>query len=172
LATVINLWAGPGSGKSTLAAGLFYRLKAMHLEVELTSEFAKDLVYAKRHNDMNDQVYIFGKQQYRVQRLARDCDYIITDSPVLMGLVYAPDYPKCFRDTVAWAYDRNENINILVKRASAYNPNGRNQTEAEAIEKDAEIVALMHEFGLCYDVVTGNDEGLEAAVNIVRDRIG
>lgn len=42
---VINLIGGPGSGKSTLAAGLFYELKKLGFNAEMSLEFAKDKVW-------------------------------------------------------------------------------------------------------------------------------
>lgn len=56
-ALIINLIGGPGSGKSTTAAGLFYKLKKLGYNCEMSLEFAKDKV-------MDDQIYIFGKQYH------------------------------------------------------------------------------------------------------------
>ena len=41
-AIVINLYGGPCCGKSTVSAGLFYELKCLGVECELTGEYAKD----------------------------------------------------------------------------------------------------------------------------------
>jgi nicotinamide riboside kinase len=170
--TVINLFAGPSSGKSTMAFGLSYRLKCLRVNVEFAGEYAKDLVWSKRHRDLEDQVYVFGKQQQRIQRLAKDCDVIVADSPVLMGLAYAQDYPLCFRQTVAWRFHQFDNINFFVNRVTEYDPIGRNQTEEEAQEKDREIFDLLDEFEVPFVRVDGNEAGLEDALNIVLERIG
>lgn len=154
-----------------MAAGLFYNLKTLHVEVELATEYAKDLVFANRRRDLEDQVYVFGKQQYRIQRLAKECQVIITDSPVLMGLVYAPDYPQCFRETVAWRFNQFPSINFYIERTSTYKALGRTQTEEQAREKDAEIKTLLGEFGVDYHIVTGNDEGLADALSVVRQKL-
>lgn len=53
---VINLFGGPGSGKSTLAAGLFERMKIQGLSVELVTEYAKDMVWERRGNILDDQL--------------------------------------------------------------------------------------------------------------------
>ena len=68
---IVNLFGGPGSGKSTTAAGLFYEVKKLKLNVELVTEYAKDAVWEKRHNLLDDQIYIFAKQQRRISRLKR-----------------------------------------------------------------------------------------------------
>ena len=41
---VVNLLGAPGSGKSTIAASIFSKLKFQNLNVELVSEYAKELV--------------------------------------------------------------------------------------------------------------------------------
>ncbi len=169
--TIINLFAGPSSGKSTLAFGLSYRLKCLRTNVEFAGEYAKDLTWAKRHRDLEDQVYVFGKQQQRITRLAKDCDIIVADSPVLMGLVYATGYPSCFRETVAWRFRQFKSINFFVNRASPYDPVGRNQTEAEAREKDAEIRAVLEEFSVPFHEVYGSEDGLEEALRIIRENL-
>ncbi len=39
------MFGGPGTGKSTSAAGLFFKMKLAQMEVELVTEYAKDLVW-------------------------------------------------------------------------------------------------------------------------------
>ena len=63
---VINLFGGPGCGKSTTMARLFADLKTMGYNVEMVSEFAKDLVYEMRQETMKDELYIFAKQHHRL----------------------------------------------------------------------------------------------------------
>lgn len=165
----VNLFAAPGSGKSVMAAGLFYRLKSeLHVNAELTGEYAKDLVWSGRLRTLEDQIYVFGKQHNRVQRLQKDCEVVISDSPILMGLIYAPDYPQCFRQTVAWAFNRYNNINFLVERTGPYNPVGRNQTEAESDEIQEQIVTLLEEHGQTFTRISGDHDGLGKAFDRVK----
>ena len=88
---VVNFFAPPGSGKSTTAAGTFFKMKLLGLNVELVTEFAKDMCWAGRHQEMYNQVYIISKQFHKMYRLIGQVDYIITDSPLLLGLIYKPD---------------------------------------------------------------------------------
>ena len=93
---VINLYGGPGSGKSTTAAGLYYRMKMAHHNVELVTEYAKDLVYADRLEGMLDQQeYIFAKQNNRLHRLRNKTDWVVTDSPILLSTVYVNEGWQC-----------------------------------------------------------------------------
>ena len=74
---VINIFAGPGSGKSTLSTELFSTLKKMHLRVEFVGEYAKDLIYEKRFDRLNDYLYVFAQQHHRILRLKNDIDYVM-----------------------------------------------------------------------------------------------
>ncbi len=168
---VINLFAAPGSGKSTTASGIFYNLKNKGYNAELTGEFAKDLTWSKRYHTLADQIYVFGKQHHRVFRLKDDCDIIISDSPILLGLAYASEYPQCFKDTVHWAFDQYNNINFVIKRVKPYNPKGRNQSAEQSDQKHIEIVNLLHSFDVPYIEVNGDEEGLKTITSEVVKKI-
>ncbi len=68
---VINLFAGPGAGKSTISAEIFSKLKRMRKNVELITEFAKDVVWENRLTTLKNQVYVFAEQQHRVWRVVQ-----------------------------------------------------------------------------------------------------
>jgi hypothetical protein len=145
---VINLFAGPGAGKSTTAAGLFHELKCRDIKCELVTEYAKDMTYEKRQNILSDQLYILAKQNRRLSRLVGHVDYIITDSPLLLGLAYVPgDYYSSFEPLVTEIFESYDNQNIVLLRRKKYQAYGRNQTEEQAIEKDNLIFDLvMHKY--------------------------
>ena len=88
---VINLTGAPGAGKSTGAAKLFYELKTLGINCELVSEFAKDKTWEHNMEALSNQVYVFGKQFYRISRCANQVDVIITDSPLLLSVIYNHD---------------------------------------------------------------------------------
>jgi hypothetical protein len=169
---VINLFGGPGAGKSTTAAGLFYEMKKMRLEVELVTEYAKDMVWEGRHNILEDQIYIFAKQQRRISRL-RDhrIDWVITDSPIALGLVYLREgsLSNNFRDLVMEVFDSFENHNFLLQRNFEYNPIGRNQKDLEAAEiYDQKVAALLDARDIPFKTVVGG----EWAVTRILQEIG
>lgn len=168
---VINLWSGPGVGKSTTAAGLFYEMKKMGLNVELVTEYAKDMVYEGRYNILEDQIYVFAKQQRRIARLAsHKLDWAITDSPVPLGLVYMnPElYGSSFSALVMEVFGQYENYNYLLTRNVAFNPIGRNQkTEEEAVEFDKKVKHLLDTYEVNYEVIVGG----EPAVSTILERI-
>ena len=141
---VINLFGGPGSGKSTTAAGLFHHMKNQGYKVELVTEYAKDIVWAERHKELNDQLYITAKQNHRLFLLQDKVDYCITDSPLLLALVYCRMMPSSFAPFVRDLFYDYNNIAVLLRRTKPYISLGRSQTEDEAQILDTQIHALVH----------------------------
>jgi len=148
---VINLFGEPSSGKSTTAAWLFSQLKLKNINCELITEFAKDLTYEKRFNDLSNQVYVFGKQLKRLERVKDHVDIAITDSPLLLSIVYAKDYPDVWPQFVKDMFDRFKNYNYLLTRNKPYSPVGRNQTEKEAKQVRLKIIETLEKHNILYD---------------------
>ena len=142
---VINLFGGPGPGKSTLAAALFADLKMKGVNVELVTEFAKDLVWTERTKELKDQVYIFGKMYHKLWRLQGKVDVVICDSPLPLCIYYSnEDTPKQFGSLVMEAFDQFQNTNVVCERTFAYQQAGRYQDEEEANKVHADIVELIN----------------------------
>lgn len=168
---VINFFAGPGAGKSTLAAGLFYNLKMKGINVELTTEFAKDLTWEGRKIALGNQPYIFGKQYHKIHRLIGQVDAIITDSPLMLNLLYAKDMKPSFKEYVVDINGGFDNIDFFVQRIKDYNPKGRNQTIEEAIELDNRLMRLVNFHCLEPQFITGDEKGLESATKYVLEKL-
>lgn len=119
---VINLFGGPGCGKSTTMARLFADLKSQGMNVEMVSEFAKDLVYELRQETMKDELYIFAKQHHRMFRVNGKVDIIITDRPLLLTNIYVSlylpkdDYSINLQKLVRSTFKTFNNINIVLDR--------------------------------------------------------
>lgn len=147
---VINLFGGPGSGKSTTAAGLFFKMKHIGLKVELVTEFAKDCTYEGGHT-LPDQLAVLGEQHRRLSRLEGHVDWAITDSPLLLGAIYAKGDFDCreFENAVTWAFNRFDNHNFLLVRNEPYSTYGRTQSFEEACEIDDKIKNL----ATCFEMV-------------------
>lgn len=137
---VVNLFGGPSSRKSTVAAGVFCLLKMHGVECELVTEFAKDLVWEERYNTLKNQQYIFAKQYHKIWRLLDKVNIIITDSPLLLSIVYKPkDCVESFTNNVIDTINTIDNLNVILTRDGEYNENGRYQNEEQAKKIDIRI---------------------------------
>jgi nicotinamide riboside kinase len=155
---VINIFGGPGAGKSTTAAGLFHAMKTRRLEVELVTEYAKDMTWEGRNNILTDQLYVLAKQNRRLHRLRNhNVDWVISDSPLVLGLIYQPpDYFETFEPFLMEVFNSYDNVNIMLSRDFEYNPVGRNQTADEAEQIDSELKEILYNLGVPYHMVTNN----------------
>lgn len=154
---VINLLAGPGTGKSTTASGLYFEMKKKFYRVELVREYIKNPVYEKRQI-FDDQIYIFAKQHRLQHILKNDCEWIVTDSPLLLSAVYAPiNYFPSFQGLVLEAFETYENFNFFLTREKKYVNLGRTQTKEEAEEIDYKVKHFLNHNKLPYHTVNGNN---------------
>jgi len=152
---VINFFGGPGCGKSTTAAGLFHHMKRSGCKVELVTEYAKDMVYEARANIMADQLYVLAKQGRRVSRLQGHVDYVITDSPLLLSIIYNQGHHlvDLIAEQMFYGYD---NVNILLRRDTEYQEYGRGQTKQEASSIDVRIRAMLERLMVPYTTRQGS----------------
>lgn len=156
---------GPGSGKSTMTNRVFAELKDLGYNAEIASEYAKDLTWQESLNVLNNQVYVFGKQQHRIWRLNGKVQIILTDSPLLFSLIYGKENTSVlFKYFVEDEYRRYNNMNIFLNRVKPYNPSGRNQTEDDAIALDADIFDVASYFGIDLKI-DGQKSSAETIVN-------
>lgn len=132
MSIVINIFGGPGVGKSTLASKVFFELKTRSINVELASEWIKNKIFEGTDYPIHDQLYTFAKQNKLLRQLNHKVDYIITDSPLPLSIVYQKDEPKSFNNLVLEYFNLYDNKNYLVNRDHEYKREGRYQTEEEA----------------------------------------
>ena len=177
LKAVINLFGGPNSGKSVLASDLFSYMKKKDYNVELITEYAKDLTWEKRHNIlMEDQLYIFAKQHRKLLRLKDTVEYAICDSPlILSGVYYNSDYniydKTKFMDLILETYHKYPNINFYLKRDLdfKYFHEGRNQTLEESQNLDNMILYFLKNNGITYNNIYPRSCNIE---NFILEYIG
>ena len=164
---LVNLFGSPGTGKSTGAAYIFSQLKMRGINAELVTEFAKDKVWEESKAVFNNQAYIFGKQYFRISRCADKVDVVITDSPLLLSLVYNHDpvLGEDFNNVVRKVMNSYNCKNYFLARTKAYNPVGRFQTEEESDAIADEILDLLNKEQLPYTISTGDVAGYDAIVD-------
>ena len=168
---VVNLFGGPGSGKSTTRAGLFYLMKLAGMKVEEAPEWIKHKVYEEDPYPFKDQLYTLAKQNKQVRELDGKVDWCITDSPILLSLIYGKGKTETFKNLVHETYDSYDNINIFIERVKPYAPYGRHQTENEAIEKDREILTILSERGDKVFHVAGDELAPGVILNYLQSKL-
>lgn len=170
---VINLFGAPGSGKSTVAAGVYHLLKSEGYICEFAQEYAKELVWAHAGGlpgetpaAMLDQLSIFAEQNRRLERVRDHVDFVVTDSPILLSSVYAPEkYPESFHRFVLDMFRSYENVNFFLERVIPYENFGRLHTEDEAEIVGAAMQNLLKSRQIPFEILSG---GQEAPAGIVR----
>ena len=163
---VVNFTGAPGAGKSTGAAYVFSKLKMLGVDAELATEFAKDKVWENNSTPFENQAYMFGKQSYRLSRVAGKVDVIVTDSPLLLSIIYNNDkrLTNNFNETVKDVWNSYNNITYFVNRVKPYNPNGRHQTEEESDELSRKIWNLFVENDCDVHQIQGCQEDYDKVV--------
>lgn len=157
---VISLYGGPGAGKSVLAAELYFKMKVAKLDCELVREYVKEWAYEERKISTFDQFYLIGKQIRKESFLYGRVNHIITDSPLWIGAFYDNLYQKTdyigkhvqgftqFAESKGIRY-----YNFILTRNFPYDPNGRYQTEEEAINIDLSMKSFLDSYGVAYQVL-------------------
>ena len=171
---VINLFGGPGLGKSTTAFGLFYFMKSRGIEVEAVTEYAKEIVWDKNQTKMEDQLYITAKQNRRCWRLQNQVEWIVSDSPLLLGIHYAPPeyFPHFYKKFLFELWEHYENVNFLIERTVPYDEKGRNQDEAEAKIIDKNIVEMLDKNNIeCTTVPGPRYRGDSITVDLIMQKL-
>ena len=149
---VINLWGAPGGGKSTTAAGLFFLMKINKLNVELVTEYAKDLVWDGHEEMFGNQISIFSEQNRRIHRLMnKGVDFAITDSPLPLPSFYKPKhYHQNFDALVLETYNSYNNSNYFLNRVDSFEKIGRRHTETQSEVIAQDLQTFMRSHGIDY----------------------
>lgn len=164
---VVNLYGGPSTGKSTTAAGVFSVLKSMGVECEYVTEYAKDKVWEESFGTLNNQIYVFGKQHHRIFRCLGKVDVIVTDSPILLSLIYGEDASQQFKDLVIHEFCNMTTLDVFLERCHEYNTNGRMQTADEALIIDSKIKAVLERVD--YHTVAATTGSAEHVVRLLKE---
>lgn len=169
---VVNLHGGPGTGKSTTAALVFAKLKQQGVNAELVTEFAKDLAWEDR-SVIRCRPFVFGEQLWRIERLLGHVDVVVTDSPLLMDLVYSDHYGPHWVEVVVAEHRKLDTLDIFINRdteAHPYNPKGRWQSLADALELDFDIRDLLIARAPDYHTIQVGDA--DTVIRLIQARLG
>lgn len=169
LPLIINIFGGPCVGKSTTATAVFSLLKMHDINIEYTSEFAKDLTWEERFKTIDNQYYIWAKQYHKIWRIRDKVDVIITDSPLLFSLVYG-DTTEKFKEFVLELFNSYNNINFLLKRMDSYTEGGRYQNKDEACLVDDKIKEVLTDYDILYQEIECSYRSANKIVKVILDK--
>ncbi len=144
---VINLFAAPGTGKTTTGQILSGLLSMADYRVEYIPEFAKFATLAKNRAALTDQIYMFAKQENRLNVLRdADLDFVVMDGPLPIALLFQPEgYYQGYEPLVLEVFRSYENVNFYLRKnpSFAYKHHGRNETESQSQELDRVLRELL-----------------------------
>lgn len=171
---VINLFGGPNTGKSTLQADLYSYMKKAGYRVEMVREVAKKWAWGKTEITPLDQLNIIGEQIKDESDLYGKVDYIITDSPIMLGAFYMDhNHGELFMQDMVRQYmdfaEKNgvifKNI-LLTRKGIPYDPSGRFENKYQLEILDDNLKAFIVEARLDFDTLICHPE---ERVDTVRD---
>lgn len=172
---VINLWGEPGCGKSTTAAGLFFMLKINKFKVEMVQEVAKTKTWENHESFFGDQNSIFAAQnRSQLILLPHGLDFVITDSPLPLPLLYKPEsYFKSFDAFVMETYNSYQNVNYLLRRGpnTAFETVGRRHNEEEAAFMAARMRPFLADHQIAYTELEANPKTPEVILADLRRQL-
>ena len=157
---VINLFGGPGAGKSTCASGLFYLMKKDGICCEIANEWIKEKVYEENRYVFSDQMYVFAKQRKKLMQLTGKVEYIITDSPLLLSVIYGKE-SGTFNSLVVEEFNKFVNLNFLVTRDHQYQTYGRIQDKCQAQDISRRIASILNYKQIEYQEVSSSNSAEE-----------
>ena len=151
---IINIYGQSGSGKSTVAAGLFNLIKQeSNKSVELVTEFAKTLVFSNRLEELRNQFYVSAMQYHNLYLLKDKIDIIVSDSPILLGLVYKNKNEYNNLDNLLLELDCHLSpINIFLHRNNTmdFETIGRLETPEQSDEIGSQIKNILDFYKIEY----------------------
>jgi tRNA uridine 5-carbamoylmethylation protein Kti12 len=176
---VINFYGAPCAGKSTLACELFAYMKKNGYKVEIASEYAKDCVYEEKYLTLQDQVYLIGKMNHKLQMYKNaNLDFVICDSPLLLNMFYKRHHykmnyldDKIFDDFCIGLNNIYDRINIFLTtdKSIKYQKEGRIQTQEESNNYSKQIEQLLIDNNEKYTkVVNSIDLNIEQIFAIIQ----
>jgi len=155
---IVNLFAGPGAGKTAAAWTIAAKLKKQGRNVEYVSEYAKELVWAERFEELRDQWKVAGEQIRRINAIRGKVDIIITDSPILLSIIYDGTKDPKLSQYLIKTFNDCDNFNLFITRGADFEQAGRMQNESESRAIDERIKALLTDNKIFYGVYKRDTE--------------
>lgn len=155
---VVNAFGGPGAGKTTAAWELAAGLKKIGLVTEYVPEYAKELVWDENYDaldgTLHNQRKLYEEQKRRIDRLIGKVDVVITDSPILLNLMYCKEPSIEYDSEVLAEFNEYNNFNFFVQRGSSFEQQGRIHDLEKSKEIDREIKNFLNNNNVYYGIYT------------------
>ena len=165
---VVSIFGGPGSGKTTAALDITARLKKLGFLADFAPEYAKEVVWDTKaplasdeeraravdlmNRGLETQQIFFSQQRSRVNRCLGQCDFVVTDSPGLIGMVcLRPPFDAAGRaalfDDMMRDFTSHHNFVMAMRRGEAYEAQGRIESPKRAMAMDRATYDLLDSLG-------------------------
>ncbi len=155
---VVNLVAGPGAGKTTCAWEIAAELKKAGLVVEYVSEVAKEYVWDGRTDlldgTLEHQRALYEQQNHRVQCLIGKVDVVVTDSPIILNLLYLKERNPVYENEVITQFKSRRNFTLFVQRGEKFEKEGRIHNREQSAQLDKEVLDLLDNNDIYYGKYT------------------
>lgn len=152
MSKIINIFAGPGAGKSMFCMETLAELKKLGcvkgFTAEYVSEAAKEYVWTGSpimDGSEVHQLILLGEQLHKIERLNNNVDLIISDSPLLLNILYNKELKYSYEEMVLRVFKKYNSKNYFLNRdlTVPYETAGRLQTLEQAIAADKKIKRLL-----------------------------
>lgn len=177
---VVNLLGEPGAGKSVTAAGVFYELSINNFRAEVIPEVAKGYAWetpkdpatgrALSHPIFTQQIFLLGEQNRVLKRVEGQREIAIMECPLIMGAIYKPDdYFEHFVPLVLEQFHYYRNVNILLERTHAFDPEGRVHDESESSGVRSKLKDFLQQYNIPYVSMKTHENINKQIVKYIRD---
>jgi len=172
---VVNLLGGPGTGKTILASEVFAKLKRNFVKCDISHEYIKRKLREQATKVVQNQIYIFGKQQFQLFSMKDSVDVIITDSPLVFSAIYDTTACPELKAIILKEFRKYKNLNYYLKRNDnvPYEEEGRYQDLTGAKLVDDKVKVFLDENQISHMEIIGiGENSLEQIVNDVMKELG
>lgn len=171
MSIVVNLTGGPGVGKSTLAALLLYELRVLGYNAEPVSEYPKKASWEKNLSKTAYQPVIFANQAYQQNLLRGQTDIMISDSPLLLSLVYNADRTTdTFKKFVLEEFKSYQNLTYYIVRddSQSFQQSGRIHDSIQSQVLDRVILETMEQYHIPFKRIDNSRESIQTIIEDIK----
>ena len=168
---VVNLYSGPNGGKSTAMSGVYNKLKKLDVNCEMGHEFAKEKIWDESYAVLRDQIYVFAKQLHSLRRLDGKVTVVVTDSPLLLSLVYGKGEPPSFSSMVIEVNKQFRSLDFFLRRPNNFNQSGRIHNLEQSKEIDNQIMMVLNEQSVQYEAIDADELAEDVIVKKIMNEL-